>query len=131
MVEKKLGNLTGEVESVVKWKIEATCDEISLGDRKYLPIEVYGEAEKMHRDILQRRSQPIDHLDREIEQIRRLMLRSAQEVINNRWNLTSGDPAAAGQQQQEGIGADGHSNFRFGTLGDLNSINSGAMSRRS
>jgi hypothetical protein len=69
MAEKKLGNLTGEVESAVKWKIEATCDEISLGDRKYLPLKWVVKQRRCSQGKLQRRSQPVDQLDRDIEQI--------------------------------------------------------------
>jgi hypothetical protein len=33
----------------------------------------------------------MDKLDKEIEEIRRLMLKSTKETVNNRWRLTRGD----------------------------------------
>jgi hypothetical protein len=33
----------------------------------------------------------MDKLDEEIQEIRRLMLKSAREIVNNRWRLTRGD----------------------------------------
>jgi hypothetical protein len=53
-----------------------------------LEIEV---EEEMQQRRLQERSQPIDKLDKEIEEIRRLMLKSTKETVNNRWRLTRGD----------------------------------------
>jgi hypothetical protein len=49
---------------------------------------------------LQERSQPIDQLDREIEEMRRLMLESTKKTVNNRWRLTRGEPATTTGHQQ-------------------------------
>jgi len=55
----------------------------------------------MQQRRLQERSHPVDQLDREIKEIKRLMLYSMKRTINNRWRMTGGDPATiAGQKQQ-------------------------------
>jgi hypothetical protein len=53
------------------------------------------------REDCKREASPVDQLDREIEEIRRLMLESTKKIVNNRWRLTRGDPATATGQQQE------------------------------
>jgi hypothetical protein len=94
---------------------------------------------RCNRERLQERSQPIDKMDKEIEEIRRLMLKSAKETVNNRWRLTrrycsgkingalqhkvwkpGGEPAAATGQHKEEEQMD-NSRVEFGILEDLNS----------
>jgi hypothetical protein len=57
-------------------------------------LETYEEDTEQR--ILQRRSQPIDQLDRVIEEIRRMMLKSTKETLNSREKLKSGEPIAIG-----------------------------------
>jgi hypothetical protein len=101
------------LEYAVEWKANATGDEISMGDQDDLPfdlceeLEALGEGEITQRRLiqqvkleideeeemqqqrrLQERSHPMDKLDEEIEEIRRLMLKSAKETVNNKWRLT-------------------------------------------
>jgi hypothetical protein len=59
------------------------------------------DEEEMQQSRLQRRSQPVDQMDRVIEEIRRLMLKSAEETVKNREKLIRGEPVVAVQQQQQ------------------------------
>jgi hypothetical protein len=66
--------------------------------------------EEVQRSRLQKESQPWEQLDEVIEEIRRLMLRSAAETASKE-KLSRGEPAiVAGQemqQQQQNNGVDG------------------------
>jgi hypothetical protein len=48
---------------------------------------------------LQEKSQPVDQLDRVIEEIRRLIMKSSQEIINKMRRLIRGEPTVAPRQQ--------------------------------
>jgi hypothetical protein len=62
---------------------------------------------------------------------KKLMVKSAQEVVNREgWNRR-GPAGAAGQRSSKEEEQVDNSNFRFGTLEDLNNIAEGAMSRSS
>jgi len=51
-------------------------------------LEIDKEEEmQQQQSRLQERNQPMDKLDKEIEEIRKLMLRSTKENVNNRWRL--------------------------------------------
>jgi hypothetical protein len=81
-------------------------EKISKGDQVDLPIDKEGvQQRRLHKE-----SQPLEQLDRVIEEIRRLMLRSAHESVSKE-KLSRRKPAiAAGkkqQQQQQSSGADG------------------------
>jgi hypothetical protein len=60
-----------------------------MGDHDDLPI---GKVEVQHRRLHKKR-QPLEQLDGVIEEIKKLMLRSAEAVI--RWKLNRGEPAIA------------------------------------
>jgi hypothetical protein len=109
------------------------------------------EEEEMQQRRLQERSQPMDKMDKEIEEIRRLMLKTTKETVNNRWRLTRGDCSGningALQHNIWKPGGDAYSTttttttkeeeqvdssrVKFGTKEDLNSSSRGAMSRSS
>jgi hypothetical protein len=97
---------TAELNFAAGWQVEATEEEDSLGDRDDLPIC----REEVQWSMLQKESHPWEQLDEEIENIRRLMSRSAAETASEE-ELSRGEPAiAAGQQmqqQQRSSGADG------------------------
>jgi hypothetical protein len=56
---------------------------------------------------LQKQSQPLEQLDEVIEEIRRLMLRSAETASEERLSRREAAAAAAQKQQQQQNGADG------------------------
>jgi hypothetical protein len=103
-VEQQLSDETVELESALEWQLSATRgDENSMGDQVDLPIA--------KKEVLQRRlpkRQPLEQLDRVIEEIRRLMLKSATEVVSKE-KLSRRKPARAvgKQQQQQSNGAGG------------------------
>jgi hypothetical protein len=73
------GKGTAELESAVEWPLSATKrDKDSRGDRADLPIE----KTEVQQRRLHTKSQPLEQLDEVIEEIRRLMLRSAQEAVS-------------------------------------------------
>jgi hypothetical protein len=53
-------------------------------------LEIY-EEDKMEYSRLQERTHPMDNMEKEIEEIRRFMLKTTQEAANNRWRLKIGD----------------------------------------
>jgi hypothetical protein len=103
--EQQFSEETAELNFAAGWQVEAT-EERNMGDHVDLPIE----KTEMQRSRLQKKSQPLEQLDEEIEEIRRLMSRSATETASEE-KLSRGEPArAAGQkkqQQQQSRGADG------------------------
>jgi hypothetical protein len=103
--EQQLSEETAKLESTTEWKDKATRDgEDFKGDRDDLPIC----REEVQWSRLQKESQPLEQLDEIIEEIRRMMLISAEAVSKGK--LSRGEPAiAAGQQQQQqrSSGADG------------------------
>jgi hypothetical protein len=96
---------TAELNFAAGWQVEATEEEDGMGDLVDLPIC----REEVQWSRLQKESQPWEQLDEIIEEIRRLMIRSAEAVSEEK--LSRGEPAiAAGQQmqqQQRSSGADG------------------------
>jgi hypothetical protein len=105
MVEQKLSEEAAEFEPAVEWKASAIEGEISMGDQYDLPFD---QEEEMQQSRLPRESQPLDQLDKVIEEIREMMLKSTEETFSRR-KMNRGEPArAAGQQQQQHRkGADG------------------------
>jgi hypothetical protein len=96
---------TAELNFAAGWQVEATEEEDGMGDLVDLPIC----REEVQWSRLQKESQPWEQLDEIIEEIRRLMIRSAEVVSKGK--LSRGEPTiAAGQQmqqQQRSDGADG------------------------
>jgi hypothetical protein len=99
--EQQFSKETAELKSAAEWKTSATRgDEDNMRDQVDLPIDKYGEEEVQQRR-LHKKSQPLEQLDRVIEEIRKLMLRSAEETVSKE-KLSRRDPAiAAGKQQQQ------------------------------
>jgi hypothetical protein len=81
------------------WKAKATRDEEnSKGDQVDLPID----KEEVQQRRLHKKSQPLEQLDEVIEEIRRLMLRSAHEKLPVKEKLSRRKPTiAAGKKQQQ------------------------------
>jgi hypothetical protein len=79
-------------------ELEALGERIITQSRliQQVRLEIDEEEEMQQQSRLQERSQPMDQLDREIEEIRRLMLESVKRTVNNRWRMTRGEPAATG-----------------------------------
>jgi hypothetical protein len=67
---------TAELNFAAEWQVEATEEENSMGDLVDLPIC----REEVQPRRLQKESQPWEQLDEIIEEIRRLMIRSAEET---------------------------------------------------
>jgi hypothetical protein len=102
--EQQLSDRIAELESAAEWQLNATREEEDgMGDLVDLPIC----REEVQWSRLQKESQPWEQLDEEIEEIRRLMLRSAIETASKE-KLSRGEPAiAAGQQCNNNNEADG------------------------
>jgi hypothetical protein len=66
IVEQKISEETAELESAAEWKDKATGGKNNMGDQDDLPFDVHKE-EEMQLSRLQRRSQPIDQLDRRLK----------------------------------------------------------------
>jgi hypothetical protein len=96
--QQQLSNETTELESAAEWKIKATRDEEdNMGGLIDLPIC----REEVQPRRLHQESQPLEQLEEVIEEIKRLMLRSAQEFVSKE-KLNRGKPAIAeGKQQQQ------------------------------
>jgi hypothetical protein len=81
VAEKHLSDEPTELESAVEWKFSAIGDQGSMGDQVDLPID---KEEVQQGSLHERRSQSVEKLEEVIEEIRRRMLRSAQEAFNKR-----------------------------------------------
>jgi hypothetical protein len=83
--EKHLSDETVELKFATGWKDKATrYGENIKGDQVNLPINEEG----VQRSRVHKENQPSKKLDMEIEEIRRLMLRSAQESFSrNKLNI--------------------------------------------
>jgi hypothetical protein len=92
--EKRISDETAEEESTAE---STTCaieeEEDGMGDLVDLPIC----REEVQWSRLQKKSQPLEQLDKVIEEIRRLMLNSSQEVVNNKKMKNKGPARASGQ----------------------------------
>jgi hypothetical protein len=95
--EQQLSDRIAELESAAEWQLNATKEEEDgMGDLVDLPIC----REEVQWSKLQKESQLWEQLDEIIEEIRRLMIRSAEAVSKEK--LDRGEPAiAAGQQKQQ------------------------------
>jgi hypothetical protein len=105
--EQQLSDRIEKLESAVEWQLNDTKEkEDGMGDLVDLPIC----REVVQWSKLQKESQSWEQLDEIIEEIRRLMIRSAEVV--SKAKLDRGEPAiVAGQQkqqQQRNDGLDGH-----------------------
>jgi hypothetical protein len=97
---------TAELKSAAEWQLKATdaAEEDSMGDHNNLPmcqtfLQLRG---------LQEQNQPLEKLDKVIEDIIRLMVESAETASEERLSRTATAAAAMQkQQQQQQNGADG------------------------
>jgi hypothetical protein len=81
MVEQQLSEETKELKYAAEWKFSITGEEDSM--RGQYNLSFHQQKEEMQQNNLHEgRSQPAKQLDRVIEQIKRLMLRSAQEAVS-------------------------------------------------
>jgi hypothetical protein len=88
--EKVSQEETAELKSAAEWQLEATDEdeEDGMGDHSDLP-----DGQKfLQLRRLQKQSQPLEQLDQEIEDIRRMMVRSAETASRRSW--------AEGKKQQ-------------------------------
>jgi hypothetical protein len=92
------------VEAAAEWKAKATRDEEdNLGDQCDLPID----KEEVQQASLQKESQPMEQLDEVVEEIRKLMLGSAEEAVSKEkldkkeTCTSSGDDAGAASNEAE------------------------------
>jgi hypothetical protein len=105
MTEKQVSQAEiAELETAVKWQLKATDEDEKdgMGDHDDLSI---GQNILQQRR-LQRQSQPQEQLDREIEDIRRLMLRPAQITSEEKLGKEKEAAAAQRKQQQQQNGAE-------------------------
>jgi hypothetical protein len=89
VVEQQFSKETVELESAAEWPVNVTRDESSMGDQDDLPIEQH---EELQPSRLHKENQSMKQLEEVIEEIRRLMLRSAEEVVSKE-KLDRGEPA--------------------------------------
>jgi hypothetical protein len=76
-VEQQLGDETVELKFVAEWKLSATRGSKDItGDQIYFPTDKYGKEKAVQQRRFHKKRQPLEQLDRVIEEIRRLMLRS-------------------------------------------------------
>jgi hypothetical protein len=87
-------------------KMEALERRVKMKNHLIQQVKLEIDGEKRKQSILQGGNQPMDQLDKEIEEIKRLMLEAAPEaVIREVWDrrkLTG----AAGKNKLQGKGAD-------------------------
>jgi hypothetical protein len=79
VVEQQFSGETVELESAAEWPIRVTRDESCMGDQDDRPIEQH---EELQPSRLHERNQPMEQLEEVVEEIRRLMLRSAEEAVS-------------------------------------------------
>jgi hypothetical protein len=105
--KKRLSDQDAELNFAAGWQVEATEEEDGMGDLVDLPLD---KDEEVQRSRMQKDSQPWEKLDKVIEGIRRLMLKSALEAVSEE-ELSRGETTIATgkhmQQQQQSSGADG------------------------
>jgi hypothetical protein len=87
------------LESVAEWQLSATRgDEDTMGNHDDLPFELFEEEVQQRR--LHKKSQPLEPLDMVIEEIRKLMLRSAQGEFS-KGTLNRGEPTTAARMKEK------------------------------
>jgi hypothetical protein len=97
VVERQFSIETAEVEDAVEWQVKATRDgEDDLGNQHDFPMNKEG----MQQASLQKESQSIEQLDEVVEEIRKLMLESVEELVSMR-KLGNRKPARAARMMQE------------------------------
>jgi hypothetical protein len=117
-------------------KDNSTREENDMGGQDDLPTD----KEELQPRRLHKKSQPLEQLDRVIEEIRKLMLRSVQEVVN-KGELNRREPAiAAGKKRRRrsnnnnniaGEEQEDNSKEKFGIQEDFNTGEEELMRRSS
>jgi hypothetical protein len=102
MVKQQLSNMVVEFEPALEWQVNVIKDEVKIEDKNE-------EEEMQQQNRLLKRSHPVDQLDKDIEEIRKMMFKLVQETANNgeRWNRRDLATEGKQQQQQQGIGGNG------------------------
>jgi hypothetical protein len=96
--EQQFSKKIAEMESAAGWQVKATRDEEDgMGDHDDLPIC----RKKLQQRRLHEQGQPGKQLDEMIEDIRRLMLRSAETASKEKLGRREATAAAAEQQKQQ------------------------------
>jgi hypothetical protein len=99
--EQQLSEETAELESAAEWQLSATRgNKDSMGNRVDLHNDKYGKEKEVQWRRLHKKSQPLEQLDMVIEEIRRLMLRSAQGAVS-KGKLNRGDPATVARKKEK------------------------------
>jgi hypothetical protein len=116
------------LDSAIEWPASATKEENNMGDQDDLPID----REEVQQGSLHEGSQPVNKLDREIEDIRRLMVRLEVERIDKE-KLRRGEPSIVARkkkkqqhQQQQSKGARGQLQGKFLDPGGFQNRDRGA-----
>jgi hypothetical protein len=93
-------------------ELEALERRVKMQSQLIQQVKLEIDGKEMQQNEMKEKSQPVDQLDKEIEDIKRLMLEAAQEAVNREgWNRR-GPAGAAGQQRQQGRGASGQLQFQ-------------------
>jgi hypothetical protein len=87
MAEQKSGNMAENFEYTVEWQDNVTGDENCMGYREDMPIDIC-EEKNMQKRRLDERSEPMDQMDKEIEDISILIMEETKKETKNgeRWN---------------------------------------------
>jgi len=95
--EQQLGDETVELNSVAEWQLSATKEEENdIGDQDDLPTN----KEELQLRRLHKEKQQLEQLDRVIEEIRRLMLRSTKEISKEEMNEEEPEIAAGKKKKK-------------------------------
>jgi hypothetical protein len=97
--EQQLSDEAAELESTAGWQANATEEENNMRDQDDLPFDVYKE-EELQPSKLQKKSQLAEQHEEVIEEVRRLMLRSARETASKE-KLSRRKPAIEARKQQQ------------------------------
>jgi hypothetical protein len=94
---QQISDEVAKFEPTVEWKFDAIGDEVDMGDQIHLPIEICDEKEMQQQRRLQKKSQSVDQLNKDIEKMRRIMIESSQHEVNNKRKLNRGEHAKIGK----------------------------------
>jgi hypothetical protein len=89
--EKKLSD-----DTTKRWKDNATEEEKNTGDHNDLPID----KEEVKHNRLHEGRQPIEHLNMVIKEIRKMIVRSIEDIISMR-KLNRGEPSITTRRERK------------------------------
>jgi hypothetical protein len=95
--EQQLSDETTELESAAGWQASFTGEENNMRDHDDLP---FGQQKKVQQRRLHKENQPVEQLDMVIEEIRRLMVRSAKEAVSKE-KLNKGEIAIETRKKKQ------------------------------